>query len=119
MPKRAKSKGAADAGMQFLQELDGREVHSLAKASGTIRFDLADNGRTKHVRVELDRGRISVSRGAAAADCVVRMDAKLFGDLAAGKANPLAAVLRGVLAFDGDPELLVLFRRALTEPRSS
>jgi putative sterol carrier protein len=119
MPKRAKSKGAADAGMQFLQELDGREVQSLAKARGTIRFDLADNGQTKHVRVELDRGRISVSRGAAAADCVVRMDAKLFGDLAAGKANPLAAVLRGVLTFNGDPELLVLFRRALAERRSS
>jgi putative sterol carrier protein len=119
MPKRAKSKGAADTGMQFLQELDGREVQSLAKARGTIRFDLADNGQTKHVRVELDRGRISVSRGAAAADCVVRMDAKLFGDLAAGKANPLAALLRGVLTFNGDPELLVLFRRALAERRSS
>jgi putative sterol carrier protein len=116
MPKRAKSKGASDAGTQFLQELDGREVPSLAKARGTIRFDLADNGRTKHVRVELDRGRISVSRGAGAADCVVRMDAKLFGDVATGKANPLAALLRGVLTFDGDAELLVLFRRAIAEP---
>jgi hypothetical protein len=47
------------------------------------------------------------------------MDAKLFGDLAAGKANPLAALLRGVLTFNGDPELLVLFRRALAERRSS
>jgi hypothetical protein len=46
------------------------------------------------------------------------MDAKLFGELAAGKANPLAAVLRGVLTYDGDPELLVLFRRALAEPRN-
>jgi putative sterol carrier protein len=119
LPKRTKSKGASDAGMQFLQDLDGREVPSLAKARGTIRFDLADDGRTKHVRVELDRGRISVSRGAGAADCVVRMDAKLFGDLAAGKANPLSAVLRGVLTFDGDPELLVLFRRALAAPRKA
>jgi putative sterol carrier protein len=119
MPKRTKTKGTPDAGTQFLQELDGREVPSLARARGTIRFDLADDGRTKHVRVELDRGRISVSRGAGAADCVVRVDAKLFSDLAAGKANPLAAVLRGVLTFDGDPELLVLFRRALAEPRNS
>jgi putative sterol carrier protein len=119
MPKPAKSKSASDVGTQFLQELDGREVPSIARARGTIRFDLTDDGRTKHVRVELDRGRISVSRGAGAADCVVRVDAKLFGDLAAGKANPLAAVLRGVLTFDGDPELLVLFRRALTEPRNT
>ena len=119
MPQRTKTKGAPDAGTEFLKELDGREVPSLARARGTIRFDLADNGRTKHVRVALDRGRISVSRGAGAADCVVRVDAKLFGDLAAGKANPLAAVLRGVLTFDGDPELLVLFRRALAEPRNS
>ena len=92
---------------------------SLAKARGTIRFDLADNDQTKHVRVALDRGHISVSRGAAAADCVVRMDAKLFGDLAAGKANPLSAFLRGDLTFDGDPELLVLFRRAFAAPRNA
>ena len=92
---------------------------SLAKARGTIRFDLADGGQTKHMRVALDRGRLSVSRGAAAADCVVRMDAKLFGDLAAGKANPLSAFLRGDLTFDGDPELLVLFRRAFAAPRNA
>jgi putative sterol carrier protein len=117
MPKRTKTKGASDAGLQFLQALNGREVPSLAKARGTIRFDLADNGQTRHVRVELDRGRVSVSRGAGAADCVVRADRKLFADLVAGKANPLAAVLRGVLTFDGNPELLVLFRRALAAPR--
>jgi putative sterol carrier protein len=104
-------------GERLLEELDGREVASLARARGTIRFDLAGDGRTKHVRVELDRGRISVSSGAAAADCVVRMDAKLFGEVAAGKANPLAAVLRGVLEYEGDPELLVLFRRALAVSR--
>jgi putative sterol carrier protein len=119
MRQRSKTKGASDAGTQFLQELDGREVPSLARARGTIRFDLADDGRTRHVRVELDRGRISVSRGAGAADCVVRMDAKLFGEVATGKANPLVAVLRGDLTFDGDPELLVLFRRALAEPRNA
>ena len=118
MPQRAKSKGA-EQGEKLLQELDGREVPSLARARGTIRFDLAENGRTKHVRVELDRGHVSVSRGAGAADCVVRMDAKLFGEVTAGKANPLAAVLRGVLEFDGDPELLVLFRRAFAKPRNA
>ena len=119
MPKREKTRAASDPGAHFLQQLDGREVPSLAKARGAIRFDLAENGRTKHVRVQLDRGRISVSRGAGAADCVVQMDAKLFEEMAAGKANPLAAVLRGVLTFDGDPELLVLFRRALAVPRNA
>ena len=118
MPKRAKSKDA-EQGERLLQELDGRELPSLARARGSIRFDLAENGRTKHVRVQLDRGRVSVSRGAAAADCVVRMDAKLFREVVAGNANPVAALLRGVLEYEGDPELLALFRRALAQPRNA
>lgn len=114
MAKQTK-KSKAEADKTFLDKLDGREFPSLARARGTIRFDLAGNGRTDHVRVELDGGRISVSRKVGAADCVVRTDRALFDDLAKGKANPLTALLRGVLTYEGDAELLVLFRRAIDE----
>ena len=119
MAKRTKTRRAPDAGVQFLEALDGLEVPSLATARGTIRFDLDENGRTAHVRVAIDRGRISVSRGAAAADCVVRMEGKLCVDLVRGDANPLTAVLRGVLTFEGNAELLVRFRRALGQLREA
>src|SRR6266536_650894 len=106
-----------DAGAGFFDEL-GRRGHEplLEKATGSIRFDLADGKRTDRWLVTLDRGDVSVSRKNVAADCIVRADRTLFDAMASGDVNGMAAYLRGELTLEGDPELLVLIQRVLPGP---
>ena len=113
MEGRARSKGKAASGAHFLEEL-GRRGHEplLAKARGTIRFDVRNGKRTEHWLISLDRGDVAVSRRKVAADCVVRTDKATFDRLGTG-ANPFTALLRGALTYEGDPELLVLLQRVL------
>jgi predicted lipid carrier protein YhbT len=106
-----------DPAAQFFDELSLRGHEPLlAKARGTVRFDVVDGRRTRHWLVRLDRGRVSVSREAAPADCIVRTDKALFAEMATGAAHPVAAYLRGALTFEGDPELLVMIQRVLPGP---
>jgi putative sterol carrier protein len=96
----------------------GREP-LLAKASGTIRFDLVGDGKLTHWLVRLDGGDVAVSRRRSSADCVVRADKALFDACARGEANAMAAMLRGELTFEGDPELLARFQRILPAAREA
>ena len=50
------------------------------------------------------------------ADCVVRGDKALFDGIAGGEVNAMAALLRGALTFQGDPELLVRLQRVFPSP---
>ena len=83
---------------------------------GSIRFDLTRDGRTEHWRVEFRRGTMTVARDGSAADCVIRGDASVFDDLARGRANAMATMLRGQLVADGEAELLTRFQRLLPAP---
>jgi len=93
----------------------GRRGHEplLEKAEGSIRFDLAGDGKVEHWLVRLDGGAVAVSRRRASADCVVRAEKTLFDAVARGDANAMTAALRGELTFEGDPELLARFQRVL------
>jgi predicted lipid carrier protein YhbT len=107
----------SDPGASFLNALSRGGTHPLlAKARGTLRFDVRDGERTRHWLVELDRGDVSVSRRRGSADCVVRTDAAAFDGLVTGEVNALAAFLRAELTLEGDPEFLVLFQRVLPAP---
>ncbi len=107
----------SDPGASFLNALSrGGTDPLLAKARGSLRFDVSDGERTRHWLVELDRGEVSVSRRRGSADCVVRTDAAVFDGLVTGEVNALAAFLRSELTLEGDPELLVLFQRVLPAP---
>ena len=88
----------------------------LRKASGTVRFDIADGKRTERWLVELKKGDIAVSRRNARADCVVSADRALFDRIASGEANALAALLREEVNVEGDISLLVLFQRLFPGP---
>jgi putative sterol carrier protein len=83
----------------------------LEKATGAIRFDVKDDGKTQRWRVAIDKGDIDVSRSNAAADCVVTTDPVTLQRVLSGNVNPFAAVLRGTVAIEGDSELIVLFQR--------
>jgi putative sterol carrier protein len=102
----------ADATAEFFEQLAEREHEPLLeKVTGTLRFDLKDNGRTARWRVAIKKGDVAVSRANQAADCVVRTDRATFEKIVAGKTNPFAAVLRGTVGLEGDPELIVQFQR--------
>jgi putative sterol carrier protein len=109
-----------DATTAYFEAL-GRRGHEalLRKVTGTLRFDLAQGDHTDHVLVTVKRGAIAVSDEHAEADCVVRADRAVFDGIASGEANAMAALLRGTLAYQGDPQLLVLFQRLFPGPASS
>jgi putative sterol carrier protein len=88
----------------------------LGKATGTARFDVVDGKRTERWLVTIVKGDIRVSRRNAAADCVVRADKACFDRAVVGELNFLAAVLRGEVAIEGDPKLLVLLQRLFPRP---
>ena len=88
----------------------------LARTAGSLRFDLTRGDATEHWRVEFRRGAVTVARTAEPADCVIRTDASVFDDLASGRANAMATLLRGQVVADGDPELLILFQRLFPAP---
>jgi putative sterol carrier protein len=106
-----------DATEAFFDEL-GRRGHEplLGKVTGTIRFDLRHGEETDGWFVAVDKGHLKVSREGAKADCVLTTDKSVFDEVARGEVNPMAALLRGALAFEGNPELLVMFRRLFPPP---
>jgi putative sterol carrier protein len=106
-----------DATEAFFEEL-GRRGHEplLGKVTGSIRFDLRRGDQTDRWFVAVDKGHLNVSRGSAKADCVLTTGKSVFDGVARGEVNPMAALLRGALAFEGNPELLVMFRRLFPPP---
>ena len=107
----------ADATAVFLDEL-ARRGHEplLGDAVGSIRFELVGDGHVETWRVGLDAGDVSVSRAEGDADCVVRGAKEVFDGIATGEVNAMAALLRGALTFQGDPELLVRLQRLFPPP---
>ena len=107
-----------DATAGFFDELGARgHEPMLEKATGRLRFDLTDGKQTTRWLVEIDKGDVAVSHRNAKADCVVRAEKKLFDNIARGKQNGMAALLRGAVVVEGDPTLLASFQRLFPGPR--
>jgi putative sterol carrier protein len=87
----------------------------LGQAQGTIRFEL-ENARSRRWFVEVDKGDVVVSHANRRADCTIRADEGLFDRIARGEINAMAAVLRGAVTIEGDPELIMLFQRLFPGP---
>ena len=105
---------------EFFDELGRRGYEPLLrKAKGSVRFDLVDGKRIDRRLVTIDKGNLTVSRKNLAADCVIRADRAFFERLAAGGANPVAAVLRGELEVGGDWRLVVLIQRLFPGPKKT
>jgi putative sterol carrier protein len=116
----AKRKTAQDPTRSFFDDLVARGHEPLLENnSGTLRFDLADGRRTEHWFVSIDKGDISVSNASAAADTVLRTERSVFDQVASGRTNALAAVLRGELVPEGDLGLLMAFQRFFPGPPRS
>jgi putative sterol carrier protein len=101
-----------NATTKFFEGLEARgHEPQLAKVKATLRFDLTNGKQTNRWLVAIDKGDIAVSHRNAKADCVLRADNALFDGIVTGEVNPVTAVLRGAIGIEGDPEVLVRFRR--------
>jgi putative sterol carrier protein len=100
--------------------LDGlaRKGHDplVEKVEGTLRLELADGKRVERWFLTVDNGDITVSRKGSGADSTLRADKSLFDEIAVGKVNATAAVLRGAVAVDGDWALMVMLQRLFPGP---
>jgi putative sterol carrier protein len=106
-----------DETAEFFDEVGRRgQEPVLRKATGTLRFDLADGKSTERYFVAITKGDLAVSKKSGEADCVVSLERPLFNKIARGETNAMAAVLRGEIGLKGDPELLVLFQRMFPGP---
>jgi putative sterol carrier protein len=111
---------ATDPTAEFFDELAQRGHEPLLrKASGSVRFDIADGKKIDRRFVVIDKGTITVSRRNTAADGVLRADRAFFDRIATGRVNAVAAVLRGELVIEGDWRLLVLVQRLFPGPPRS
>jgi putative sterol carrier protein len=108
---------SADPTGRFFDELSQRGHEPLLrKLSGSVRFDIVDGKRVERRYVSVDKGQITVSGRGSAGKNVIRVDRALFERIATGEQNPVAAVLRGDLAVEGDWRLLVLVQRLFPGP---
>jgi putative sterol carrier protein len=106
-----------DATTDFFDAL-ARRGHEplLDKARGTVRIELVNGKQTERWLLAFDKGDITVSHRNARADVTLRTSKASFDEMAAGKMNAAAAVLRGEVAIEGDWELMVFFQRLLPGP---
>jgi putative sterol carrier protein len=106
-----------EATTRFFEELGARGHEPLLeKATGTIRFELTNGKRKARWLVAIKKGDVTVSHGNARADCVTRSDQALFDQIVTGEENAMAALLRGAVAVEGRPDLLVYFQRLFPGP---
>jgi putative sterol carrier protein len=96
----------------------GRRGHEplLRRLTATVRFDIVDGDRTEHRLITIDHGDIRVDESHQPADCVITADRAVCDDVVSGRTSALAALLRGAVSVQGDPELMVLMQRLF--PRS-
>jgi putative sterol carrier protein len=106
-----------DSTAEFFDELTRRGHEPLLeKTSGTIRVDLRDGKKTERWLITIRKGALAVTRQNAPVDCVISADRALFDEIASGKTNAVAAMLRGAIGVEGDVPLLVSFQRLLPGP---
>ena len=92
----------------FFEELRGRGRNPLLeRTSGTLLVELVDGGKSENWYVTIHRGDIDTSSKGSDPDCTVRTQRSTFLDIISGKLNPMAGLLRGLIAVDGKIALLV------------
>ena len=107
----------ADAVDGFFRDLDERGDEPLLRTvKGTVRFDVTGDAGTDHWLLALDRGAVGATHRGGEADCVIGGREDLVGDIVQGRANAMAALLRGELSCTGDLDLIFAVQRLFPGP---
>ena len=103
-----------------MAELDESLLETLAERSqeqpitafnGIVRFDVRDGDRVDEWYLTIAKGVVTVAREGGEPDCVVTGDVTTFDAVLRGKANAMAALLRGALAAQGKFILMTALQR--------
>jgi hypothetical protein len=112
--------GGQDAVSRFFAQLERRGHEPLlARAKGTLKFDLREGGSGEHWYVTISHGDIAVSRRRRAADTMFTIERSVFAELVEGGKNAMAAAIRGDVQVSGDLALAIAFQRILPGPPDS
>lgn len=88
----------------------------LGRIAGRLRIVIDDGPTKRHWIVAIDDGDIAVREGDGEGDALIRADRDAFEAVATGRVNAMAAGLRGMLEFEGDPRLILRFGRLFPPP---
>ena len=103
-----------------MANLDERLLDALTERSqeqpvpavdGVVRFDVRDGDRVDEWYLTIAKGVVTVGRTGGEPDCVVSGDSATFAAILSGKANAMAALLRGALSARGKVVLLTALQR--------
>jgi hypothetical protein len=109
----------SDPTKEFFEALRQRGHEPLLEAAnGSLRLEVAENGRTSFWYVSVEHGDVTVTHERRRADSTIKIDKRLSDRLVSGKENAMAAVLRGAISVEGDPQMLMLFQRLFPGPQS-
>ena len=101
-----------DAISAFFADVSTRgHIGLLSASSGAIRFDVKDGETVERWHVAIDRGEVMVSHRNAKADAVVRVDRTVLNEIAEGRMNAMAAMLRDAFVAEGDLRVIIAFQR--------
>ena len=111
---------ASDPVSRFFAELaQPGHLATFEGESATLRFDVADGDRVDRWHVAVADGDVTVTRRNSPADVVVQMQRLDTEAILTGRLNAQAALLRGLVTFDGQVAALMMFQRCLPGPPGS
>jgi hypothetical protein len=87
--------------------------------SAALRFDVTDGDKVERWHIEVNDGDTTVSRRKDPADVVIGIASDRMAELVTGRLNAQAALLRGLLSFEGKPAVAMMFQRCLPGPPGS
>jgi hypothetical protein len=87
--------------------------------SATLRFDVLEGERVDRWYLTVINGDVTVTRRNRPADVVVRIRRPDIEAIVTGRLNAQAALLRGLMTFEGNIAALMMFQRCLPGPPGS
>ncbi|MBF9130814.1 SCP2 sterol-binding domain-containing protein [Plantactinospora sp. S1510] len=91
-----------DPTVEFFEGLNHRPPDPLlSRIRGTVRFELEQGNEVDVWLLVLSAGSVSATQTDRAADCTVRTARGVFNEIASGRANPFASLLRNRLTVEG------------------
>jgi hypothetical protein len=105
-----------DVTTEFFDRLSAEPQQLLSQVTTTIRIDVESGKSVETWLLEIDRGRVTAARRKAKADAVLHLDRGLLERIIGGRANAMAAVLRGLITVEGSTAHLVTFQRIFPGP---
>lgn len=111
---------APDPVSSFFAELaQPGHLATFEDESATLRFDVLEGQRVDRWYLTVVNGDVSVTRRNSPADVVVRIQRPDMEAMLTGRLNAQAALLRGLLGFEGNVSALMMFQRCLPGPPGS